>query len=212
MKVISATTLADFILTSYCETHQISPMKLQKLAYYAKVWGIVADYDFTDAKFEHWDHGPVNTQIFHRYREYSRSFIREPKEYVRLSSDQEEFIHFVLDSYVSMSATALSLQTHREDPWLNTPQNWYIDEAAIKEFYSKQNFAKNFEKKNYKEGPFFVVKTNSWHSFTMDMDNDESSYYESFRSFEEFQSATEKNEADFDEFAKQMISKMPNFS
>jgi uncharacterized phage-associated protein len=207
MKRINAIRLAEFILSSYGEV-EISPMKLQKLAYYAKVWSVVAGKNFIDADFEKWDYGPVNRDIFHEYKRFSKSPIPASviEEEVRLEPAQEDFIDFVLRNYIDLSAVALSMQTHKEDPWISTPPNAVISESVIKDYYSRQNFAKNFTRDNYRKGPFYVVKTNSWHSFTMDMDSKEAEFYESYPSFEEYIEGTEKAAFDIDKLFNEFMS------
>ena len=197
--------LAKFILTSYPDVH-IYPMKLQKLAYYAKVWSVVAGKNFIEADFEKWEHGPVNREIFNAYRNYSRSVIPVPEEKVSLEPEQEDFIKFVLQNYIHQTAVSLSIQTHNEDPWIKTSQNEVISEQAIREFYSKQNFAKNFQRLDYKAKPFYVLKTNSWHSFTMDMDSKEASFYETYPSYDEFVQRSQRAKSEFDDFLKEISS------
>ncbi len=198
---INAQKLAKFILTTYKDV-PISPMKLQKLAYYAKVWSVVANRDFIAADFEKWDFGPVNKDIYREYKKYARKVIPIPNENITFGNEKEDFIKFVLQSYVEKSAVSLSIQTHKEKPWSDTPRNAIISNDAIRSYYSKQNFAKNFQRKNYNDPPFFVLKTNTWHSFTMDMDSKEASFYETYPSHEEFIKRTQKAKSAFNKFLK----------
>lgn len=184
----------------------ISPMKLQKLAYYARVWSIVANKDFIDANFEKWDFGPVNYDIYREFRNFSRDVIPVPRETVALGAIQEDFIKFVLQNYIDQSAVSLSIQTHNEDPWIETGKNQIISEDMIRKYYSKQNFAKNFQRTNYKDAPFFVLKTNAWHSFTMDMDSKEAEFYETYPSYDEFVQRSQRAKSEFDDFLKEFIT------
>lgn len=197
---IKAINLAEFILISYPDKY-ISPMKLQKLAFYTKVWSLVSGNNFVNADFERWDYGPVNSDIFHQYRAYSRSSIPVPKnKNVKIDHSQKEFIKFVIDNYIDQSAVALSIRTHNEDPWKNTNKNEVISDESIKEYYSKQTFAKNFQGKSFKEGPFYILKTNAWHSFTMDMDKKEAIEYEVYPSYNEFVQRTQIAKKQFNKF------------
>ena len=202
---INAINLAKFILITYPNV-SIYPMKLQKLAYYAKVWSVVANKNFIDADFAKWDFGPVNRDIYDTYREYSREVIPVPSEKITLEPDQENFIKFVLHNYVDQSAVSLSIQTHNEDPWIETEHNEIISEKAIKEYYSKQNFAKNFQRQNYMEAPFYVLKTNAWHSFTMDMDSKDASFYETYPSYDEFVQRSQRAKSEFNDLLNEFIS------
>ena len=55
--------LPHYILATYAD-YKITPLKLQKLLYYAKVWGIVAGEELYQGEFKKWTHGPVNTEVY----------------------------------------------------------------------------------------------------------------------------------------------------
>jgi len=50
----------------------------------------------------------------------------------------------------------------------------------------KMSFAKNFQGKSWREGEYYVLKTNSWYSFTMDMSDDEAEAYASYPSYADY--------------------------
>lgn len=62
----------------------VTPKKLQKLLYYLYAWGLVfLNEDLDDlndkvfsGKFEAWVHGPVNRDIYEKYRSYGGNLIK----------------------------------------------------------------------------------------------------------------------------------------
>lgn len=192
MQNIGAVTLAQYILAQYPQI-PITPMKLQKLAWYVKVWSLVAGENCIQAKFKKWAFGPVNTAIYNEYKDYAKQIIPPPVHPPKLPAESSELINFILDNYINLSAVALSDLTHKEDPWKKTQGNQYIEDANIVDSYSKSSFAKNFLNKKFNEGKYWVLKTNSWHSFTLDMDKEESNSYEYFDSYKEY--VQHKNDA-----------------
>ena len=168
-------------------------MKLQKLAWYVKVWSLIAGKNCIQAGFKKWDFGPVNIDIFSNYKIYTKQAIPPPGNQPKLNQDTAALFTFILDNYIDLSAVALSDLTHNEEPWKKTKDNDPIQDNDIISYYSGQSFAKNFLNKKFNEGKFWVLKTNSWHSFTLDMDKQESSTYEFFDSYDEY--LTHKNEA-----------------
>lgn len=197
MKTIHALELAQVILSLYPD-QGISPMKLQKLAYYAKVWLLVTQQQpHINAQFKKWAYGPVNQEIYIEYKRYGSEYIPAGGASVHLTESQKEIIKFILDNYVDYSAFALSAMTHNEDPWVQAEANGIITDEAIHTYYSKQLFAKNFATKPGKESPFYVLKSNSWHSFTLDMNTTESEALSFYSSWEELQQQKKKAGDDF---------------
>jgi len=185
MNTVNALDLAGFILATYPQK-AITPMKLQKLAWYVKAWSLVAGEKCVDVSFKKWDFGPVNTILFRKYKVYSKKNIPSPCYPPHIDEEKTALFKFILDNYVDMNAVALSNMTHKEDPWEKTFADQYISDADILGYYSKQSFAKNFQGKKFNEGEFWVLKTNAWYSFTMDMDEYEADLHESFDSYDDY--------------------------
>ena len=65
----------------------ISPMKIQKLVYYAHGWHLgVTDEPLIDEQIECWPYGPVVDSLFHQFKHYGSGPIRKPAVSSRLSS------------------------------------------------------------------------------------------------------------------------------
>ncbi|MCI5167739.1 MAG: DUF4065 domain-containing protein [Candidatus Electrothrix sp. GM3_4] len=205
MKQVSAATIAEFILSIYPDV-DISPMKLQKLTYYAKVWSLVAGYPCINAQFERWDYGPVNRTLYFSYKKFAREKITSPiPPEQHIQGEQSDFFKFIFSSYIDHSAVALSAMTHKEAPWRDTPPNQIITDQVICDYYSKLSFAKNFQGKSWKEGRYYVLKTNSWYSFTMDMTEEEAKTYESYPSYEEYLRRSRKSNEKFKRFMQRIL-------
>lgn len=206
MKEITSLALADFILASY-PNKDITPMKLQKLAYYTKVWTLVAGKPVVNADFQRWEFGPVNLEIYHMYKEFGGGVISStPVVKPKMPEPQEVLCTFILDNYVNYSAFALSSMTHNEDPWAKTAKNAIICDSLIVDYYSKLPFAKNFQKASYHKGSFHLLQDNAWHSFTLDMTPDEATAFESYPSFNEYVEQSQKAENEFQEFFKEIFN------
>jgi len=182
----------------------ITHLKLQKLLYYLKVWGLVADNDLVEGNFYHWDYGPVNTTVFKTFTDFDNKELKpSPLISNNPTEDEKFFINFILLSYGSFSAFQLSKMTHSEEPWEKTPQNAIISPELIKQYYSNKNFAKNFPINL--DGPYYPVETNSHYSYIFDMDDSEQEeiYYNSFHEYLKSVSSTNEELDDFlEKFAK----------
>lgn len=198
--------LADYILGKY-PYESITPMKLQKLAYYCKVWTLVAGKHTVAADFQKWDYGPVNISLYKRYQKYGKNVIPTPKvTCFEMPADHEYLLKFILDNYVHFSVFALSSMTHSEDPWVKTEPNKIISEACIVEYYSTLPFAKNFSKGSLTNGPFYLLKSDNWHAFTLDMSEDEAASFESYSSYEEYLKLHKKAEGESKDFLHELFS------
>lgn len=206
MSELTALQLAEYILASYPDKN-ITPMKLQKLAYYTKVWTLVAGSKLIFADFKKWDFGPVNTEIYSQYKPHGGGVIEGNfNSNIQLKKHEKKLLQFILDNYIDFSAFALSAMTHQEDPWVNTPKNNIIPDSLIIKYYSSQSFAKNFQNSAVKKGPFHLIQDDSWCSFTLDMDDSEAANFETYPSFEDYLEKSEKADVDLEEFIKDFFN------
>lgn len=169
-------TLSEYIAGKY--SGKITHMKLQKLLYYCYAWQLVGGLKEFDASFEAWQHGPVEPDIYKKYKEYGKSEITSEASHV----DSQPFFDFILDSYAVFSAIELSKTTHHEIPWKKFKnKKEVIPDEELVSFYSQQPFAKNFPLNKAK--PYYPPKTSSHYSFTFDMEKD---YVPVFDSLQEY--------------------------
>lgn len=182
-----------YTLSNFSESSQgITPLKLQKLLYYLKVWSLVANKNIIPEPFLHWEYGPVNIFIYDKYKSYIGNPIDAPCNQVQIPQDKE-FVDFILENYIDFHALDLSSLTHSEDPWKNTPENSIISDKSILDYYSKQSFAMNFPLSQDK--PYFPVMSDSNHSFIFDMSEDDakkSLVYASYNEYKKLKEAAKK--------------------
>ncbi|MFH1214675.1 MAG: type II toxin-antitoxin system antitoxin SocA domain-containing protein, partial [Candidatus Neomarinimicrobiota bacterium] len=147
----------------------VSPMKLQKILYYLKVWSLVDGHPLFRESFEKWEYGPVNRAIYHHYQKYGRNPIQpEAGKPVSIDHDKKILADFILDCYAPINAISLSMLTHNEAPWKDTVKDAVITDESIMVFYNKQPFAKNFPL-DFSNKPFYPVMTDLNYAFLTDM-------------------------------------------
>ena len=74
--------VADFFLKIVDRESEstITPLKLQKILYYAQGYYLaIHDKELFPEEFEAWAHGPVNEEIYNKYRDYGYQSIPEPE-------------------------------------------------------------------------------------------------------------------------------------
>ena len=148
--------IADYIIFKLNSDEQtmLSNLKLQKLLYYSQAWHLAfTDTKLFDGKFQAWVHGPVNRQVYERFKDtkflYSPinlSDINEPDFIKAIDENAAAHISSVLDVYAPFSATDLEIMTHREEPWVRARHGYSptercdveIDETIMREYYKKR--------------------------------------------------------------------------
>lgn len=101
----------------------MSPKKLEKLCYYAYAWYITLNKKrLFNQHFEAWIPGPVNPDLFHKYREYGWNVIPQvPKLPIEIAENEYlcGFLEKIFESYGGFDAGELVYLTCQEDPWKN---------------------------------------------------------------------------------------------
>jgi len=129
---VDAKGLANLLLDWADECHiSITPMKLQKLAYYCHAEFLLATgHALIAQEFEAWDYGPVIPGIFHEFKVFgsdpitSRASGFDPVSAQRKIARPaqlggfERLVREAFDFYAKYSASALSRMSHVQDgPW-----------------------------------------------------------------------------------------------
>jgi uncharacterized phage-associated protein len=98
----------------------VTPLKLQKLLYYAQAWSLALDDRplFVDT-IEAWEHGPVVPAVYHRFSSYGWRPIDPPApaEIPDLDERARVRVERVLSVYGELSGTQLERMSHSEAPW-----------------------------------------------------------------------------------------------
>lgn len=115
------------VAQTFLNFESMSPKKLQKLCYYAYAWHITLcdKRKLFDNHFEAWIHGPVNPELYDKYREYGWSEIPKVEKLPNEIAENRgiyEFIEMVYGSYGHLDANQLEYLTHQEMPWINARQ------------------------------------------------------------------------------------------
>ncbi len=117
----------------------LSPMKLQKLVYYAHGWYLALhDEPLIEEHVEAWQFGPVIPELYREFKRYGNTDITRPATQMAYGTSEVyeprvaddggassrsalEVIQSVWSAYGEYSATKLSNATHKPDtPWSKT--------------------------------------------------------------------------------------------
>lgn len=99
--------------------------KLQKLCYYAVAWHY-ALYDspfVNNDRFEAWVHGPVSPTLWLKYKDYGWNPLPRAQEKPEFSTEKEEFLEIVYNTYSEFTGHQLESLTHSERPWIEARGN-----------------------------------------------------------------------------------------
>lgn len=144
-KYASSFTLADYLIVESRERGELlTPLKLQKLMFYADAWHLALhDKEITCERFQAWVHGPVALSQYHRFRDYKWKPIDAEIGRPELTKNLTTHLDEVIDVFGSETAVSLEIMTHKEKPWIEArggipedePCNNYISKETTKEFY-----------------------------------------------------------------------------
>lgn len=108
--------VADWFLSKEPMTHK----KVQKLTYYYKAWGwALYNQDMIPGyEFQAWVHGPVSPELFQKYKgNFWMDLPQTPDNSHVFNARELSLLSSVWETYGGMSANALEVQTHLEEPW-----------------------------------------------------------------------------------------------
>lgn len=117
----------DALQQAIIETHRTmfeespSPMKLQKLCYYAQAYSLAQGGELFPEDFQAWQHGPVVPELYAKYRDYQWRAI--DAEFPANADAVPSIVGEVVAAYGRLDGAALSNITHREAPWINARGN-----------------------------------------------------------------------------------------
>lgn len=118
--------IADFFLGQLNPQSgdSITPLKLQKLVYYAQAWHVtIFGTPLFGERVEAWSHGPVVRELWERFRGIGKD-TSIPLEgmvidRIELPFDTLRLLNEVNQIYGEHSGSYLEKLTHSEDPWIN---------------------------------------------------------------------------------------------
>lgn len=105
---------ADYFIAS--DTPNLTAKKLQKLCFYSYVWALVwFNKDLFARGFEAWRDGPVNRELFQKFRGHKN--IAPKKAHVDVGDNDKFVFDAVLNAYGNMTGDELGQLTHKEGAW-----------------------------------------------------------------------------------------------
>ena len=120
----------------------LTPMKLQKLMYFAHGWCLaLSGVPLIDDKFEAWDYGPVLPDVYHAFKHFRGNPVTQisPRGAADLPAEAKPLITKILKQYGHLSGLTLSDMTHKEhSPWAQTREvcpGSIIENGAIKSYF-----------------------------------------------------------------------------
>jgi uncharacterized phage-associated protein len=137
----------------------ISPMKIQKLVYYAHGWNLaISGVPLINEAVEAWEFGPVIPSIYHAFKKFGSGPITEKASKTEIVAresltllfvypavdDQEtqDFLSVVWEGYRDLTAIQLSNLTHKQgSPWYKVysenrgRRGVDIPDSLIKEYF-----------------------------------------------------------------------------
>lgn len=136
------------------DSTSLTNLKLQKLLYYVQAWYLAFNgRELFPGKFQAWIHGPVNRDIYDRFKGEKSLYSEIDAEDVlnkscvdAIHSEDQKHIDVILEFYAKFSGTQLEYMTHQEEPWLAARQGFApmercekdIDSDLMKEYYKSR--------------------------------------------------------------------------
>lgn len=109
------TDIANWFLSKEPMTHK----KLQKLCYYSQAWFYaLKNCRLASTDFQAWVHGPVSPVLYEKFKTFGYSTIQLSNAIgSNISSEDQEFLEDIWETYGSYTGNALEALSHTELPW-----------------------------------------------------------------------------------------------
>ena len=142
-----------FVKKNEEEQKGLSPLKIQKLLYYAQAWNLVMnDEKLFENDFEAWVHGPAIPHVWQYFREFDFSSSHPEfleKEFSEFSDKEKEVLEMVWHIYGKFDGKYLETLTHTEDPWLQARRG--LDSDVISQNIISSKNMKTYYGRRFKE-------------------------------------------------------------
>lgn len=131
------------------KSEEITPLALQKLLYFSQSFYMVFNNDLLfEDDCEAWVHGPVYSDIYHKYKNHGYNPIEEnlsDYEVNNLLEDEKALIDIVISNFGCYSGKILENMTHIEEPWRKMRKGLAPEEKSRK-VINKKVIKQYFEK------------------------------------------------------------------
>jgi uncharacterized phage-associated protein len=119
----------------------ISNLQLQKIMYYIQGYYLaIYDNPLFEEQICAWKLGPVVPEVYRHFNRFGAEPITEdiqPSQLISLTKGQMDLINAVIDSKSQKSAWQLVNESHKERPWITTPQSEIISTDKIKQYFKE---------------------------------------------------------------------------
>lgn len=143
----TANEVADYLLSVSKESGEApSNLKLQKLVYYAQAW-FLALYDrpLFQERIEAWIHGPVQPELYRRFKHNSYLPIEDAVVRPELPELLRHHLGEIIRVYGDAEGWELEQLTHNEKPWQDArgdltatdPSNEVIAPESMRHYYKE---------------------------------------------------------------------------
>ncbi len=132
MAETTAKAVADYII-HFSQDHGdlVTNLKLQKLVYYAQAWYLALyDKPLFDEELQAWISGPVQPELYDRFKSYKWNPISEHPEKVELPEQIKDHLIEIIEVFGKYQAYYLERMVKGEDPWLKARRGIPRDEHA----------------------------------------------------------------------------------
>lgn len=134
--------IAEYVIQKSIDVgNPIDHLKLQKILYYIQAKFLVEKkVKCFDEPILAWRFGPVIESVYRRYNKYSSMnlYPKNKSQFNNVEKCDAEIIDSLVNKYAEKNAWFLVEQTHREKPWLSTPQSSEISADVIRRYYSRE--------------------------------------------------------------------------
>ncbi len=132
----SAYDIANYFIYKAKKDDQelISPLKLQKLVYYAQGLHLALyGKPIFKENIIAWNYGPVVPELYKKYKQYGARGIAPERAFDpdSIDDDMREFLDEVYTAFGQFSATRLMDLTHSDNCWRNARPNKIIKQSAM---------------------------------------------------------------------------------
>jgi len=160
MPFSAAAVANEFLHLAYRDKETITPLKMQKLVYFAHGWHLaITGKPLLQEPIQAWQYGPVISSLYQQFKECGSSPITFPASiltqgsYLPAELDREgnpadvamarQIIERVWKQYHRYSASALTTFTHSDDtPWALVPTKdlpeQIIPNDSIRNYFARQ--------------------------------------------------------------------------
>ena len=141
----TASEVAAYLLEIQSDEAAITPLKLQKLLYYAQGYALALfGQRLFPERIEAWPNGPVVPPVYEEFKRHGREVLPRPADFDVLSVDRRArvAIERTYADFGSVGARTLAAQTHDEAPWKDANAtgrpNAEITVSAINSYFASR--------------------------------------------------------------------------